>query len=86
MKSFSITQSFEQVFLVEVNITTIDSYRLKVVVPRESKVKIDEPSFNGFWRRVPRELHVSPCHLLCKDIVDSSFSLHLKRRESVERT
>ena len=28
----------------------------------------------------------SPCHLLCKDIVDSSFSLHLNRRELVEKT
>ena len=35
---------------------------------------------------LPLHFHVSPCHLLCKDIVDSSFSLHLKRRESVERT
>ena len=26
------------------------SYRLKVIVPRESKVKIDKPSFNDFGR------------------------------------
>ena len=35
---------------------------------------------------LPLHFHVSPCHLLCKDIVDSSFSLHLNRRELVEKT
>ena len=37
-------------------------------------------------RDLNSKFHVSPCHLLCKDIVDSSFSLHLNRREDVEKT
>ncbi len=34
--------------------TTKGRFRIKVVIPFESKVQIDESSSNGFERRIPR--------------------------------